>query len=113
MLLADMGAEVIKVEPPGGDPFRGFAWAFGGTMNPPFELDNRGKRSIAVDLATPIGREIVLELLADADVLLTNYRPGGLDAVYAPSAWYASTAQRERKLDPLSSDRNATTSLVR
>lgn len=78
-ILADWGADVVKVEPPAGDPYRGFAWAFGGTMNPPFELDNRGKRSIAVDLASPIGREIVLELLADADVLVTNYRPGGLD----------------------------------
>jgi crotonobetainyl-CoA:carnitine CoA-transferase CaiB-like acyl-CoA transferase len=78
-ILADWGAEVLKIEPPAGDPFRGYAWSFGGLMNPPFELDNRGKRSIAVDLSSPIGHEIVLELLADADVLVTNYRPAGLD----------------------------------
>lgn len=78
-VLADWGAEVIKIEPLAGDPFRGLAWNFGGLMNPPFELDNRGKRSIAVDLASPLGHEIILELLASADVLVTNYRPGGLE----------------------------------
>jgi crotonobetainyl-CoA:carnitine CoA-transferase CaiB-like acyl-CoA transferase len=52
-ILADWGADVIKLEPPAGDPFRGLAWAFGGTINPPFELDNRGKRAVAVDLASP------------------------------------------------------------
>lgn len=78
-ILADWGADVVKVEPPAGDPYRGFAWNFGGVMNPPFELDNRGKRSVAVDLASPAGHEVALELLAWADVLVTNYRPGGLD----------------------------------
>src|SRR5687767_9127873 len=78
-ILADWGAEVTKVEPLLGDPFRGLAWMYGGGMNPPFELDNRGKRSVAADLANPAGREIVLELLARADVLVTNYRPGGLE----------------------------------
>ena len=78
-ILADWGAEVIKIEPHTGDPFRGYAWNFGGTMNPPFELDNRGKRSVALDLASPIGREIVLELLTRADVLVTNYRTAGLE----------------------------------
>lgn len=78
-ILADWGADVIKIETVNGDPFRGLAWAYGGDRNPPFELDNRGKRSIAVDLTSPVGREIVLDLLAQADVLVTNYRPGGLD----------------------------------
>jgi len=77
-ILADWGADVVKIEPPNGDPFRGYAWAYGGHMNPPFELDNRGKRSIAVDLATPEGRKVALDLLAEADVFVTNYRPGGL-----------------------------------
>ena len=78
-ILADWGADVVKVEPLEGDPFRGYAFMFGGDANPPFELDNRGKRSIAVDLRSEAGLQIALDLLAEADVLVTNYRPGGLD----------------------------------
>jgi crotonobetainyl-CoA:carnitine CoA-transferase CaiB-like acyl-CoA transferase len=78
-ILADWGADVVKVEPLDGDPFRGLAWAFGGHMNPPFELDNRGKRSVSVDLRRPEGMDVVWALIADADVFVTNYRPGGLD----------------------------------
>jgi crotonobetainyl-CoA:carnitine CoA-transferase CaiB-like acyl-CoA transferase len=78
-VLADWGAEVVKIEPLGGDPFRGLAWAFGGDMNPPFELDNRGKRSVAVDLRTEGGLEVLGALLVAADVFLTNYRPAGLE----------------------------------
>ncbi len=78
-LLADWGAEVVKIEPIDGDPFRGYAWLFGGHINPPFELDNRGKRSLAVDLRRPAGLEVAHALLAEADVLVTNYRPGGLE----------------------------------
>jgi crotonobetainyl-CoA:carnitine CoA-transferase CaiB-like acyl-CoA transferase len=78
-ILADWGASVTKIEPIDGDPFRGYAWLFGGHINPPFELDNRGKRSIAVDLRRPEGLEVALALLADADVFVTNYRPGGLE----------------------------------
>ena len=78
-ILADWGAEVTKLEPLEGDPFRGYAWMFGGTVNPPFELDNRGKRSVAVDLRRPEGLEVALALLAEADVFVTNYRPGGLE----------------------------------
>ena len=78
-ILADWGAEVVKVEPLGGDPFRGMAFAYGGDINPPFDLDNRGKRSLAVDLRTADGQEVVHDLLAGADVMVTNYRPGGLD----------------------------------
>ena len=58
-ILADWGADVVKIEPLGGDPFRGLAWAYGGDMNPPFELDNRGKRSVAVDLRTEGGQEVL------------------------------------------------------
>ena len=78
-ILADWGADVVKIEPLGGDPFRGLAWAYGGDMNPPFELDNRGKRSVAVDLRTEGGQDVLWALLADADVFVTNYRPGGLE----------------------------------
>jgi crotonobetainyl-CoA:carnitine CoA-transferase CaiB-like acyl-CoA transferase len=78
-ILADWGADVVKIEPLGGDPFRGLAWAFGGEMNPPFELDNRGKRSIAVDLRTEGGLDVLWALLSAADLFVTNYRPGGLE----------------------------------
>jgi formyl-CoA transferase len=74
MLLADMGAEVIKVEnPKGGDPFRG--WDLGGD-EPNFWAYNRGKRSVTLNLQTPEGKEIFLKLANKADVVLDNYRPG-------------------------------------
>ena len=74
MLLADMGAEVIKIEnPKGGDPFRG--WDLGGD-EPNFWAYNRGKRSITVNLQTPEGKNIFLALAKTADVVLDNYRPG-------------------------------------
>src|SRR5713226_5781152 len=75
-ILADWGADVVKIEPPDGDPFRGFLFAFGGALeaNPPFELDNRGKRSVCVDLSTEEGRAIAGELVDRADVFVTNLR---------------------------------------
>ncbi len=78
-ILADWGADVVKVEPLAGDPFRSMAWLYPDSANPPFELDNRGKRSIAVDISIEAGLDLVHRLLADADVLLTNYRAGGLE----------------------------------
>jgi crotonobetainyl-CoA:carnitine CoA-transferase CaiB-like acyl-CoA transferase len=81
-LLADWGADVVKVEPPGGDPFRQLFGALGyrpTTPNAPFALDNRGKRSIAVDLRAPAGRAVLERLLAGADVFVTNLRPAALD----------------------------------
>lgn len=77
-MLGDWGADVIKIEPPTGDPFRGlFAVALGSPapLNPPFELDNRGKRSVVLNLETEEGREIALKLIAEADVFVTNNRP--------------------------------------
>ena len=70
MMLADLGAEVVKVESPGGDPFRELPGFFGW---------NRGKRSIAVDLKAPDGRAIVDRLVAGGDVLMENMRPGVAD----------------------------------
>lgn len=78
-ILADWGAEVIKVEPLAGDPFRSLEWLYPGSINPPFELDNRGKHSVALDITTKEGSDLLLELIADADVFLTNYRGGGLE----------------------------------
>ena len=82
-ILADWGAEVVKIEaPPDGDPYRAFYSAAAGMplpINPMFELDNRGKRSVVVNVATPEGREIALRAIAAADVFVTNVRPGALE----------------------------------
>jgi crotonobetainyl-CoA:carnitine CoA-transferase CaiB-like acyl-CoA transferase len=79
-VLADWGADVVKIEPPSGDPGRMFGRMLGCDlgMNPPFEMDNRGKRSVVLDLTTEEGRASALELLCRADVFLTNIRPAGL-----------------------------------
>ncbi|CAM2758604.1 CoA transferase [Mycobacterium intermedium] len=79
-ILADWGADVIKIEPPSGDPGRLFGRMLGCDLgvNPPFEMDNRSKRSIVLDLTNETGRETALELLADADVFVTNVRPSAL-----------------------------------
>ena len=83
LILCDWGADVIKIEPPNGDPLRGLATAAAGwslPANPPFELDNRGKRSIALNLVTEEGRAIARALIDRADVLVTNVRPRVLEA---------------------------------
>ncbi|MGE2724595.1 CaiB/BaiF CoA transferase family protein [Mycolicibacterium pulveris] len=79
-ILADWGADVVKIEPPTGDPARMFGRMLGieDGSSPPFEMDNRGKRSVVLDLTTEPGRVSALELLCDADVFLTNVRPGAL-----------------------------------
>ena len=81
-ILADWGADVVKVEPPSGDPARQFHRMLGGApddVNPVFELDNRGKRAIVLDLGSERGREVLERLLAGADVLVTNIRPAALE----------------------------------
>ena len=79
-ILSDWGAQVIKIEPLGGDPIRNFFKTIGTdiTENPVFAFDNRGKKSLSLDTATPEGQDIVRRLAAQADVFLTNVRPGGL-----------------------------------
>lgn len=79
-ILADWGADVVKIEPPSGDPARTFGMMLGlePGVSPPFEMDNRSKRSVVVDLATDEGRHVALELLDAADVFVTNVRPGAL-----------------------------------
>ena len=80
-VLADWGADVVKIEPPAGDPARGFAKMIGGDLplNPPFEMDNRSKRSIVIDFDKPDGLSLAHELLATADVFLTNIRLDALE----------------------------------
>jgi crotonobetainyl-CoA:carnitine CoA-transferase CaiB-like acyl-CoA transferase len=75
LVLADLGAEVIKVEPLAGDNTRRLEAAGAGF----FPVFNRNKKSLAVDLAHPEGKRIVLKLLKTADVLTENFRPGALD----------------------------------
>src|SRR4051794_10718167 len=75
MILAQLGAEVIKVEPPGGDKTR----SLGGMGTSFFPLFNRGKRSVVLDLDSAADQEIMHRLLASADVFLENFRDGLLD----------------------------------
>src|SRR4051812_8506720 len=76
MLLADFGAEVVKIEPPErGDPFRGW-----GTLdNPFFRSVNRNKKSVTLDLKTSAGVAAARRLIARSDVVIENYRTGALE----------------------------------
>ncbi|MFL4971233.1 MAG: CoA transferase, partial [Xanthobacteraceae bacterium] len=77
MLLADLGAAVIKIEnPAGGDPFRSFR---GGRYSGHFIAYNRNKRSLTLDLRAAEAKDVFLKLVRDADVLIDNFRPGVLD----------------------------------
>jgi formyl-CoA transferase len=98
MLLCDMGADVIKIEPPGGDWTRNLAGAIG-AESPAYNAVNRGKRGIVLDLKQPAAQEVFRRLAAAADVIVENYRPGvmarfGLDytslAADNPRLIYAS-----------------------
>ncbi len=75
LVLADLGAEVIKVEPLDGDHTRKLVASGAGF----FPTYNRNKKSFAVDLKAPQGREAVLKLIASADVVIENFRPGAMD----------------------------------
>ena len=111
MLLCDMGADVIKVEPPGGDSARGMAGAVG-SDSPSFNAVNRGKRGIVVDLKTREGQGVLKRLARTADVLIENYRPNvmrgfGLDfsslsklnpkLIYASISGYGQTGPSAKK----------------
>jgi crotonobetainyl-CoA:carnitine CoA-transferase CaiB-like acyl-CoA transferase len=77
LVLADLGAEVIKVEPLDGDHTRKLVASGAGF----FPTYNRNKKSFAVDLKAPLGREAVLKLIASADVVIENFRPGAMDTL--------------------------------
>jgi crotonobetainyl-CoA:carnitine CoA-transferase CaiB-like acyl-CoA transferase len=80
MMLADLGADVVKVEKlPGGDDARGYREPRVNGVSAPFLIMNRNKRGIAVDLKRPAGRDVLLRLVRDADVLTENYRRGTLE----------------------------------
>ncbi|MFK7603224.1 CaiB/BaiF CoA transferase family protein [Deinococcus sp. SM5_A1] len=83
MLLGDLGADVIKIEPPGGDDTRGWGPPFQesehGRESSYFLSVNRNKRSVELDLKTPEGMDAARKLIAGSDVLVENFRPGTLD----------------------------------
>jgi crotonobetainyl-CoA:carnitine CoA-transferase CaiB-like acyl-CoA transferase len=98
MLLADLGADVIKIEPPGGDSTRQMPGGINGDT-PAFNAVNRGKRSVVLDLKQRDGREALIRLVRSADILIENSRPGvmaslGLDygtlSAESPALIYAS-----------------------
>jgi crotonobetainyl-CoA:carnitine CoA-transferase CaiB-like acyl-CoA transferase len=79
MIMADWGAGVIKVESPVGDPTRAFLIdPEDVTGSPIFSMENRGKRGVVLDTSSAAGREALVRLLQDADVFVTNVRPGAL-----------------------------------
>src|SRR5262245_8157304 len=111
MLLADLGADVVKIEPPSGDSTRQMPGAVG-SDSPSFNAVNRGKRSVVLNLKAREGREIFLRLAGATDILIENYRPGvmaalGLDyasvaalnprVVYASISGYGQTGPHAHK----------------
>src|ERR1700755_2388360 len=76
--LVDLGAEVIKIEPPGGDYVRGMAWPIVEGVSLMHLHLNRGKRSVVLDLRTPAGADAFRALAARSDVVVEAMRPGGL-----------------------------------
>lgn len=98
MLLADLGADVIKVEPPGGDLSRsigGRRLHMKGKDHAPFIALNRNKRSIVLDLKLPADRDHLLTMLDDADVLVENFRPGVAERL---GMGFATVASRNPRL---------------
>jgi crotonobetainyl-CoA:carnitine CoA-transferase CaiB-like acyl-CoA transferase len=82
LMLADLGADVVKVEKfPGGDDARGFNSKGAGDMPASFEVLNRGKRSVAINLKSEQGCEALRRMVAQADVLTENFRPGTMEAL--------------------------------
>ena len=80
MMLADLGADVIKVESPDGDPYRAYQ---GGNYSPHFQAYNRNKRSLALDMKQPGDRQVFDTLIREADVFIQNFRPGTADRLGA------------------------------
>jgi crotonobetainyl-CoA:carnitine CoA-transferase CaiB-like acyl-CoA transferase len=93
-ILGDWGADVVKIEPPDGDPFRGLLSGIVEGVSPPFELDNRNKRSVGLNLSLPEGREVAAALVDEADVFVTNARPSAL--ARAGLGWDTVSARNPR-----------------
>jgi crotonobetainyl-CoA:carnitine CoA-transferase CaiB-like acyl-CoA transferase len=96
-VLADWGADVVKLEPPAGDPMRRLFQNLAGidlASCPPFNQDNRGKRSIVLDLRQPEAMRAARRLILEADVFLTNYRRDALERLGLDHASLAAEAPR-------------------
>lgn len=78
-ILADHGADVIKIEPPGGDETRYWGPPFADGIASYFIGVNRNKRSLSLNLKSEAGREVLLKLIADADILIENFKPGTME----------------------------------
>jgi len=83
MMLADLGADVIKLESPDGDPYRAYQ---GDNYSPHFQAYNRNKRSLALDMKQPAERALFDTLIREADVFIQNFRPGTADRLGAGAA---------------------------
>jgi crotonobetainyl-CoA:carnitine CoA-transferase CaiB-like acyl-CoA transferase len=94
MLLADLGADVVKVEPPSGDATRQMPGAVGAD-SPSFNAVNRGKRSVVLNLKSTDGREVFLRLARSTDIVIENYRPGVMAALRLD---YAALAELNPRL---------------
>ena len=90
MMLADLGADVVKIERPEGDPYRSYQ---AGQFSPHFQAYNRNKRSLALDLNTAGDREVFDRLITKADIYIQNFRPGTADRLGAG-------VERLRSLNP-------------
>ncbi|MEM9899135.1 MAG: CaiB/BaiF CoA-transferase family protein, partial [Pseudomonadota bacterium] len=91
LILADLGADVVKIEPIGGDKTRRLRGSGAGY----FAMYNRNKKSVCLDLKTPRGSELALKIIDDADVFIENFRPGALDKL---GFGYAELSGRNRQL---------------
>src|SRR5215510_16570280 len=78
-ILGDLGAEIIKLEPPQGDPIRAVPPHFVGNDSVYFLCINRNKRNVAVDMKVAEGRELVKKLALACDIVIENFRPGVLE----------------------------------
>ncbi|WP_428489174.1 CaiB/BaiF CoA transferase family protein [Rhodopila sp.] len=81
MLMAKAGADVIKIEPPGGEPLRRRVIATGGETTLPIAMLNANKRGVTLNLKSEAGKDLLKQMVAKADVLLENFAPGTLDGL--------------------------------
>ena len=95
-LMADMGAEVIKVEPPSGDTYRNLYTAMLGEdfVHPCFQFDNRGKQGICINLEDEAGREALRTLIEQTDIFLTNLTSQGSLAMACSRATFSNSRRR-------------------
>ncbi len=97
MLLGDMGADIVKVEPRGGDETRAWGPPWVGGESAYFLGVNRNKRGITLDPTTPRGRELLRRLAARSDVLVDNFRVGTLARWGFDNAWFDAAAPRRNR----------------